>query len=103
MMDEIAQKLRTGDDISGYVDQIDALQSGVLQEAGRVGSRVNQAAEAKNAILDRTVTLRTQLTAVEDIDTPTALIELGTLEVAYQVALAATARVLQPTLLDHLR
>lgn len=103
LMDEIAQTLRAGGDISGYVDDIDTIATRVLQEAGRVGSRVNQATEAKNAITDRTVTLRAQLTAVEDIDTPTALIELATLEVAYQVALASTARVLQPSLLDHLR
>ncbi|MFT0847518.1 flagellar hook-associated protein FlgL [Actinomycetaceae bacterium L2_0104] len=103
LMDRIAQDLRDGKDISGYVDQIDAVSSRVLQEAGRVGSRVNQATEAKEAILNRSVTLASQLQAVEEIDTPAALIELSTLETAYQIALASTARVLQPSLLDHLR
>ncbi len=103
LMDQIAQDLRAGLDSSGYVPQIDAISSRVLQEAGRVGSRVNQATEAKEAILDRSVTLAGQLQDVEEIDTPTALIELSTLETAYQIALASTARVLQPSLLDHLR
>lgn len=103
MIDTIAQKLRDGEDISSYVGDIDAAASKVMQEVGRIGSRENQAVDAQNALQDRKVTLRSQLSSVEDLDMPAALVELSTLEVSYQVALASTAKVLQPSLLDHLR
>ncbi len=103
ILDQAAKDLRAGNDISGYIGKIDQLSSTVLQEAGRIGARVNQAKEAESAIADRKVSLATQLTSVEDKDTLTALTELSTLELAYQVALKATSHILQPSLLDHIR
>ena len=61
----------------------------------------NQAAEQKSA--DALVTLRTALSEVENTDLPKAMVDLQMHEVAYQAALAATARVMQPSLVDFLR
>jgi len=52
---------------------------------------------------DRVLTLRSQLSDVEDIDLPNTIMELNLQQTAYQAALAATARVVQPSLLDFLR
>jgi flagellar hook-associated protein 3 FlgL len=56
---------------------------------------------------DRTETAqldaKNALAEVESVDLPKAITELKLQEVAYQAALAATARVIQPSLLDFLR
>jgi flagellar hook-associated protein 3 FlgL len=44
-----------------------------------------------------------QLSEVEGVDLPATMVELQLQEVAYQAALGATARVIQPTLVDFLR
>ena len=43
------------------------------------------------------------LAEVENIDLPKTIVELQMQEVAYKAALGATARVVQPSLLDFLR
>ena len=47
--------------------------------------------------------LTTSLAEIENADLPRTLVDLKMQEVAYQAALAATARVLQPSLIDFLR
>jgi flagellar hook-associated protein 3 FlgL len=47
--------------------------------------------------------LRAQLSNVEDIDLPKTITELALQQTAYQAALAATAKVIQPSLVDFLR
>lgn len=47
--------------------------------------------------------LRGSLAQVENIDLPKTIVELQMQQVAYQAALGATAKVIQPTLLDFLR
>ena len=47
--------------------------------------------------------LTNALSEIENTDLPKAIVDLQMQEVAYQAALAATARVLQPSLLDFLR
>ena len=44
-----------------------------------------------------------QLSEVEGVDLPAAIVEMQLQEVAYQAALGATAKALQPTLMDFLR
>ncbi len=44
-----------------------------------------------------------RLAQVEEIDLPRTVLELQTQQVAYQASLAATAKVIQPTLMDFLR
>ncbi len=48
-------------------------------------------------------TLEAQRSSVEDLDLATVILDLQVQEVNYQSALAVTARVLQPTLMDFLR
>ncbi len=47
--------------------------------------------------------LTSRLTDVEDVDMPSTIVALQTQQVAYQAALGATAKVVQPSLLDFLR
>jgi flagellar hook-associated protein 3 FlgL len=57
----------------------------------------------RNAATDQLLTLTTSLSEAEDIDLPKTIVELQMQEVAYKAALGATARVVQPSLLDFLR
>lgn len=103
LVNAIADDLRAGNDLSGRLAEIDTFFSAIQHEIGTIGARYNHALSAQKAIADRQVALTSQLVAVEDIDLPATIVELGMQEVAYNVALAATGRVLQPTLLDFLR
>ncbi|MDF2918057.1 MAG: flagellar hook-associated protein 3 [Microbacterium sp.] len=75
----------------------------MLGVQGTVGARQNQIMRAKDAAADATVSLEAQRAAVEDIDTVEVLVALKSQELVYQSALAVTARVMQPTLMDFLR
>ncbi len=68
-----------------------------------VGARYNRADAARQAADDRVLTLRATLSGVEDIDLPHTIMDLQMQQMAYQTALGATAKALQPSLLDFLR
>ncbi|MDO8106134.1 flagellar hook-associated protein FlgL [Isoptericola sp. b441] len=103
MLDDIAAGLRAGTDVTSKLDDIDTRTSSMLGELSNVGTRTNQikAAQSNNALALQDVS--TRLSGVEDIDLAQTVVELQMQEVAYKGALGATARVLQPTLMDFLR
>ena len=47
--------------------------------------------------------LKSSLSNVENADLPKVIVDLQMQQIAYQAALAATSRVMQPSLLDFLR
>jgi flagellar hook-associated protein 3 FlgL len=55
------------------------------------------------AAVDAHFDLTTSLSALEDVDLAKATIDLSAQEVAYQAALSATARLVQPSLAEFLR
>jgi flagellar hook-associated protein 3 FlgL len=57
----------------------------------------------QQAAQNRVQDLQSQLSDVEDIDLPKTITELSLQQTAYQAALAATAKVIQPSLVDFLR
>jgi flagellar hook-associated protein 3 FlgL len=68
-----------------------------------VGARYNQLTQARQAADDKVLSLTSQLSDVEDIDLPKTLTDLQLQQTAYQAALAAAGRVVQPSLVDFLR
>ena len=68
-----------------------------------VGTRFNRLEKASVTAGDAELALTSSLSQVENTDLPKAMVELKMQEVAYQAALASTARVMQPSLLDFLR
>ncbi|MDD7945921.1 flagellin [Microbacterium sp. NE2HP2] len=103
LIGSIVADLRGGADMRGRIDQIDERMNAMLGVQGTVGARQNQIMRAKDAAADATVSLEAQRAAVEDIDTVEVLVALKSQELVYQSALAVTARVMQPTLMDFLR
>ena len=52
---------------------------------------------------DRSLALSSQLAETENIDLPSTIMRLQMQQVGYQAALQATAKAIQPTLMDYLR
>lgn len=103
LISNIIKDLRSGTNISSRIDQVDASMQQVRDAQTSVGVRHATVLAAKSSLLDDAVALEGRRSAVEDIDLGTAVLDLKTQEVAYQAALAASAKVLQPSLMDFLR
>jgi flagellar hook-associated protein 3 FlgL len=52
---------------------------------------------------DRLLSVTAQLSDVEDVDLPKTIMDMQLQQTAYQAALAASAKVIQPSLIDFLR
>lgn len=68
-----------------------------------VGARFHQVEAMGDRAQSNHIDATTQLAEVESIDLPQTIMELQLQEVAYQAALGAASRVLQPSLVDFLR
>jgi flagellar hook-associated protein 3 FlgL len=68
-----------------------------------VGARYNRIQDMQTAANTRSDDLKSQLSDIEDVDLPKTITELQMQQVAYQAALAATAKVIQPSLVDFLK
>lgn len=103
LMDTIAGELRAGVNVTNNLAEIDARIDGMLNTVTDVGVRHKQVLDAQSSLMLDEQNLRAARTGIEDIDLAQTVMELQMQEVAYQGALAATARVLQPSLMDFLR
>ena len=105
VLDAIATDLRTnpGTAVANNLDDLDARLDDVLTALGDIGARTNRVEQMRERSVSADLTLTTQLSEVESIDLPETIMELQLQEVAYQAALSATSRVIQPSLLDFLR
>jgi len=104
LLTKISKDLRT--DPTQLEDDLDKLnQASTTMQAGlsSVGARVNRLTQLQNYADSRVIDLTNQVSTVEDIDLPKTITELTLQQTAYQAALAATAKVVQPSLVDFLR
>jgi flagellar hook-associated protein 3 FlgL len=103
LIDQIASELRAGGDVSGRLADLDSRMNVMLGQVADVGTRYGALKAARSANEKTVMDLKGEISAVEDIDLAEVIVELQTQEVAYQAALGATSRVLQPSLMDFLR
>lgn len=109
VLDQISTDLRsanptdTGNLSAVDVGNLDAATTTMQNTLATVGARYNRLETIKTQNDDRTVTLKGSLAEVEDIDLPKAITDLQLQQTAYQAALAATAKMIQPSLVDFLR
>jgi flagellar hook-associated protein 3 FlgL len=85
------------------LDLIDQRVVDLQNELGGIGARYHQVEGMRDRADDTNITLTNGLSEIENIDLPRTIVDLQLQEVAYQSALAATARVIQPSLVDFLR
>jgi flagellar hook-associated protein 3 FlgL len=104
VLSDIANNVMTApDQLSGDLDRLDAAMATIQSRLADVGARFNRIDQMRQAADDRVLTMKNNLSEVEDIDLPKTIMELQMQEAAYQGALGATARVVQPSLLDFVR
>lgn len=104
LIDNIVSDLRSGDaNAATHLEAIDARLQAIVGQHSAVGARQAQIERAGEANMEKSGTLEAQRSRIEDIDLGQAILDLKVQEVSYQAALAVTARVLQPTLMDFLR
>jgi flagellar hook-associated protein 3 FlgL len=89
--------------LSNDITAIDASAGNIRTSLTDVGVRQQRIQDAQTAVGARVLDLTSRLTDVEDVDMPSTIVALQTQQVAYQAALGATAKVVQPSLLDFLR
>jgi flagellar hook-associated protein 3 FlgL len=89
--------------LAGDLTRLDARSTQVLQNLTDVGVRYNRADAAATTAENAVLSLRSTLSGIEDIDLPKTIMELQLQQTTYQAALSATAKVLQPSLMDFLR
>lgn len=75
------------------------LQAGLSE----VGGRMNRLDALKTHTDESIASMQKELSSIEDVDLEKAILEAKTREMAYQAALNATARVIQPSLADFLK
>jgi flagellar hook-associated protein 3 FlgL len=103
LVDTIVADLRGGTNVNPRIAEIDTHLNAILGQHGAVGARHSQILRAEETNLERKGSLEAQRSDIEDVDLGEAVLQLKLQEVTYQSALAVTARVLQPTLMDFLR
>lgn len=101
----LSAALRAGD-VTGMEAGLTSLAADgerIVAARADVGTRALRIEQAAARAADAELSLTSSLAEIENADLPRTLVDLKMQEVAYQASLAATARVLQPSLLDFLR
>ena len=84
----------------GRLDDVTGIMKTGLAQAG---ARYNRVESMKDTAENRLLALASQQSELEDIDLPATIMEMQLQQTAYQAALSATAKVIQPSLVDFLR
>jgi flagellar hook-associated protein 3 FlgL len=104
VLTQLADHLRNDpSQLQGDITAVDGALRRMTDAVAGVGARAKQVDDLRLRLEDGIVQSTNGLAEVESVDLPATIIELQLQEVAYQAALGATARVIQPSLLDFLR
>ncbi len=103
LLDTIAADLREAKDVSVHLAPLQQRIRDVIGQHSEIGIRHARLLSAKDGVADTALALEGRRAAVEDVDLASVILDLKLQETAYQGALAVSARVLQPSLLDFLR
>lgn len=90
-------------DISSFLEKLDTQINNVVSERAELGARVNRIEMIEQRVMEQEVVARKTLSENEDADAELVIMELITQESVHRAALAAGARIIQPSLLDFLR
>lgn len=101
----LATALRAGDaaGITTAQSDLEADSKLIINARAEIGARTNRVEYALTNASDANLRLTSSLSEIENTDIVKATVDLQLQQVAYQAALGATSRVIQPSLLDFLR
>lgn len=105
VLDNIIDAMKSGDAdaLDTQLQNLDKASDLVKSTLSDVGARYNRVTQMKQSAEDRLMSVSSQLSDIEDVDLPKAIMDLQLQQTSYQAALAATAKVIQPSLIDFLR
>lgn len=103
LIDNAVSDLRAGVNTGPRLGEIDDRMKAIVGEHAEIGGRQTRIDKAKDTLALNSTSLESQRSSIEDVDLSKVLLDLKTQDVNYQTAIAVTARVLQPTLMDFLR
>ena len=86
-----------------HLADLDVIMNGMSAAVADVGTRGARLERVAQINFDRGMALTQQLAETENIDLPNTIMRLEMQKVGYEAALAATAKAIQPTLMDYLR
>jgi flagellar hook-associated protein 3 FlgL len=86
-----------------HLADLDVLADGMRSAVANVGARSSRLERIERINSDQKLSLKNQLAQTESIDLPSTIMNLKMQQVGYEAALSATAKAIQPTLLDFLR
>jgi flagellar hook-associated protein 3 FlgL len=89
--------------LGGTLDRLDGASARMVTQLAGVGARYNRIEQMKSTATDRLIDLGSQLSDIEDIDLPATIMDMQMQQSAYEAALAVSAKVIQPSLMDFLR
>ncbi len=88
--------------LSADLGAFDVHMKSIQGALSEMGARTNRLEQMQQTADDRVISLQSSLSNVENIDLPRTIVDMQMQQVAYQAALGATAKVVQPSLLDFL-
>jgi flagellar hook-associated protein 3 FlgL len=105
VLDNISKAIQSNDHtaLEKGLDNLDKAHDFLKAALSDVGARYNRVEQMKQSADDHLLSVTSQLSDIEDVDLPKAIMELQIQQTSYQAALAATAKVIQPSLIDFLR
>jgi flagellar hook-associated protein 3 FlgL len=104
VLGKAVDQLRTSpDQLGATLGELDAVMEKMKSALADVGTRYGRVESALASVNSATLDMQAALSEVENVDIAKAIVDLQMQEVAYQAALGATARVIQPSLTDFLR
>lgn len=90
-------------DIQGAIGDLDQVLDDILSERAENGAKLRRLDILSEKAVNMNIEYERLLSNVEEIDLVEVVVRLKSQEAAYQAALAVGARLIQPSLLDHLR
>lgn len=105
VLESISANLRSGSTsgLDSDLQNLDVAIGTIKTNRADVGARTNRIETSRTAADDRLLNVKSQLSEIEDIDLPNTIMQMQLQQTAYQAALQATAKVIQPSLMDFLR
>ena len=106
---EVLRELKAGletndsDAISAQLGPLDDALDQILKARANVGTKLNRLEATENHWADFKLNITQMLSDTEDADMIKTVTDLASQEAAYQASLAASARIIQPSLIDFLR
>jgi flagellar hook-associated protein 3 FlgL len=93
----------TSADVRGHLTGLERASGRITDALGLIGSATNRVDASVARTNDLLLVLRTELSAIEDVDVARGIMELQVQQVAYEATLQALGRALPPSLVAFLR